>query len=79
LTANFPVFFTGKNEEMTCNSMKNKRKNGVFLKVIEYPKCGTKQLKWRILKNFQQFMREDHTCWNCGCEMDKFGTEIKNN
>lgn len=40
---------------------------------------GQQQIKWRITKNFQQFIGRDHTCWNCGCEMDKFETEIKNN
>jgi len=41
------------------------------------PKCGTKQPILRIPENSRQVFKGGWTCKKCGCEMDRFGKEIR--
>jgi len=59
-----------------------KRKNkpekwGINLEPVRCPQCGALQPKgFRFTKVFNHFFWGYMTCENCGCEMDKWGTDI---
>ena len=52
-------------------------KYGINLGKIYCPNCNLKQPFFRKPENERQKLYGGKTCENCGTEMDKYGTEIK--
>jgi len=48
----------------------------VHLKGLNCPRCGNRLPAIRIPRTRQQRLWGGWTCKRCGCEVDKFGTEI---
>jgi hypothetical protein len=57
---------------------KNKKgKWGINLKQNKCPRCGEPFPQIRTPSSFHQAMWGGSTCKSCGCEIDKWGNEIK--
>ena len=54
-----------------------KKDLGINLKTVNCPKCQTEQPKIRKPKGWKEILWGGQTCNNCGCKMDKYGTERK--
>lgn len=50
---------------------------GINLNRVSCTRCGTRQRAVRMPTSFRQMMWGGWTCKECGCEMDKYGVEIK--
>ncbi|MFC1461114.1 hypothetical protein ACFLQR_01170 [Verrucomicrobiota bacterium] len=50
---------------------------GINLSKVSCPKCGLRMPRWRRPDNERQMLLGGWTCRQCGCEMDKYGTEIQ--
>ena len=54
-----------------------KKDVGINLKTVKCPRCRTEQPKIRFPKGWKEILWGGYTCHNCGCKMDKYGTERK--
>ncbi len=50
---------------------------GINFEPLKCPRCGEVAPARRRPKSFGQAWRGSWTCSSCGCEMDKWGREIK--
>jgi len=54
-----------------------KKDFGINLRTVHCPKCETEQPKIRKPKGWKEILWGGYSCANCGCKMDKYGTERK--
>ena len=50
---------------------------GINLSKTCCPRCGLRMSRWRRPDNERQALWGGWTCRKCGCEMDKYGKELK--
>jgi len=50
---------------------------GVNTSEVSCPRCGSRMPEIRMPVNLRQFLWGGGTCKACGCEVDKWGKEIK--
>lgn len=58
----------------TC---RKKGRWGINLNDVVCPRCGQILPKIRKPRTFREFLWGGAMCGNCGCEVDKWGNEIK--
>ena len=50
---------------------------GINLGPVACPKCGQPRPMLRLPRSIRQAVWGGHTCPSCGCEVDKWGREVK--
>ena len=59
------------------DTVRQRGRFGINLNVPNCPKCGQKVSVMRRPKSTRQFLWGGYTCPKCGCEIDKWGNEIR--
>ena len=59
------------------DTVRQKGRFGINVRVPNCPKCGQPAPVIRKPKSIRQFLWGGCTCTKCGCEIDKWGNEIR--
>jgi hypothetical protein len=59
------------------DTVRQRGRFGINPDVPSCPRCGQQVPAVRVPKSVQEFLWGGHTCIKCGCEIDKWGNEIR--